>query len=146
MAQSDLPAATLGEAMDYIELHRLQSLVSEALEAVVASRSPEGRLYVIDVVAFGEGGWQAQRTYEEAIVPARGRYGYKLEHKLYVSASREFSFDPQLVTIGYFNSLEEMTRLDKDPESKQVDTWLTSDADRQLVMLAGRLVESKGTP
>ena len=36
-----LPAATLGEAMDYIELHRLQSLVSEALEAAVVSRSPD---------------------------------------------------------------------------------------------------------
>ena len=43
----DLPAATLGEAMDYIELHRLQSLVSEALEAVVASRSPDPVAFIV---------------------------------------------------------------------------------------------------
>lgn len=43
----DFPAATLGEAMDYIELHRLQSLVSEALEAVVASRSPDPVAFIV---------------------------------------------------------------------------------------------------
>ena len=42
-----LPAATLGEAMDYIELHRLQSLVSEALEAAVVSRSPDPVAFIV---------------------------------------------------------------------------------------------------
>ena len=41
----DLPAAALGEAMAYIELHQLELLVAEALEAAVASRS-------LDPVAF----------------------------------------------------------------------------------------------
>ena len=41
------PAAALGEAMAYIELHRLQPLVSSALEAAVVSRSSDPVAFIV---------------------------------------------------------------------------------------------------
>ena len=43
----DLPAAALGEAMAYIELHQLELLVAEALEAAVVSRSPDPVAFLV---------------------------------------------------------------------------------------------------
>ena len=90
-SEEELPAHALREAMDYIELHRLQPLVSEALEAAVVSRSPEPVAFIVR--------WLRRKRRAPAAIVDVGVHRYIADPHA-SSAARPYTVDPD-TSVAY---------------------------------------------
>lgn len=85
------------------------------------SAPTEGRLYLIEVAKFGEGGADAYAEYERMANPVMARYGYHVERVLRVSSVSGFPFEPDIVKVAFFDSADGMKKMEQDPAHGDIE-------------------------
>ena len=105
----------------------------------VAQADLEQRLYLVEVARFGPQGAQGYQNYEEQAEPVMRRYGYHVERRLVPDSASGFPFQPDLVKVAYFDTLDGMERFHADPAHPRIENELYPAAIQQSVWVIGRV-------
>jgi len=104
----------------------------------VVSGNASERLYVLELARLGPGGIQSYHAYEEQAEPVMRRFGYHVERVLAPDAVMGLPFTPDLAKVAYFDGLDGMDRLHKDPAHERIEKELYPEAVAESIWVVAR--------
>jgi uncharacterized protein (DUF1330 family) len=116
---------------------RTMSVEGTASKRARGRPAERGALHVVEIARFGPRGISAYRQYEEEAEPVMARYGYQVVHELHPDSASGFGFAPDIVKVAYFDSQENIDRLNGDPAHSRIETELYPAAVAESVWIIG---------
>jgi uncharacterized protein (DUF1330 family) len=105
---------------------------------LVPGRLPD-RVYAVELARFASGGAAGYREYEEQSEPLLQRHGHHVERVLAPREVSGFPFMPDIVKVAYFDALDGMQRLHRDPSHQRIERELYPRAVAESVWVFGKV-------
>jgi uncharacterized protein (DUF1330 family) len=99
----------------------LGSVRGPSLRGGTGESPVRGRLYLVEIAEYGPGGETAYRAYAQEAESVMGRYGWHVERELRPEAWDGLPFRPDLAKVAYFDTPEDMARMERDPAHARLE-------------------------
>lgn len=119
------------------ESTRMASAQGRSSRGEVARGDAKGRLYLVELATYGDGGEAAYRAYEAEAEPVMARYGYHVERVFRPDQASGFPFVPDVVKVAYFDAADGMERMHGDPMHAKLENELYPKAVKTSVWVLG---------
>jgi uncharacterized protein (DUF1330 family) len=127
------------------EFRNIEHLRSESIEMAPVNGLPvEGnvtqtdlalRLYLVEIARYNAG-IEGYREYARESVPTMARYGYHVERVLAPDSASGFSFEPNVVRIGYFETADGIASMQKDTDHARLDKHYAAAVSKSVWLVA----------
>ena len=121
------------------ELTDMASVEGPSVRGEFAPGAAADRLYLIEIARYGSGGVDAYRAYEAEAEPVMARYGYHVERVIRPETANGLAFKPDVLKVAYFDAVDGMDRLHRDPAHAHIETVLYPRAASESVWIVGKV-------